>query len=68
MPFVTVNFYLFSHISICFHPLPSVAIGSSWISKYKKRLLEGGIIEETILGNLTFALPGFAEYLNELGL
>ena len=38
---------------------------SSWISKYKKRLLSAGIIEETRLGNLQFALPGFAEYLNE---
>lgn len=36
---------------------------SSWISKYKKRLLESGVIEETLLGDLEFALPGFAEYL-----
>ena len=41
---------------------------SSWISKYKKRLLSSGVIEETrLLGDLKFALPGFADYLKEIG-
>ncbi len=40
---------------------------SAWISKYKKRLLESGVIEETLLGDLNFSLPGFAEYLGEIG-
>ena len=41
---------------------------SSWISKHKKRLLSSGVIEETRLGNVKFALPGFAEYLTEEGI
>ena len=40
---------------------------SSWVSKYKKRLLSSGVIEETQLGDLKFALPGFADYLSEMG-
>ncbi len=38
---------------------------SSWVSRYKKRLLEAGVIEEPRQGKLKFALPGFAEYLSE---
>ncbi len=38
---------------------------SSWVSRYKKRLLEAGVIEEPRQGKLRFALPGFAEYLAE---
>ena len=41
---------------------------SAWISKYKKRLLESGVIETTLLGDLKFALPGFDDYLDQLGL
>lgn len=40
---------------------------ASWISKYKKRLLTSGVVEETLFGDLKFALPGFSEYLMELG-
>lgn len=36
---------------------------SSWISRYKKRLLEAGVIEEPRAGKFKFSLPGFAEYL-----
>ncbi len=38
---------------------------SSWISRYKKRLLEAGVIEEPRAGKFKFSLPGFAEYLAE---
>lgn len=38
---------------------------SSWISRYKKRLLEAGVIEEPRQGRFKFSLPGFAEYLAE---
>lgn len=37
--------------------------GSSYISTYKKRLLEAGVIEEPERGVFTFALPGFREYI-----
>ena len=40
---------------------------SNWISKYKKRLVSSGVIKETRLGDLKFALPGFEEYLEEIG-
>ena len=36
---------------------------SSWISRYKKRLLEAGVIEEPHQGEFKFSLPNFAEYL-----
>lgn len=36
---------------------------SSHVSIYKKRLLESGVIEETVRHNLRFCLPGFREYL-----
>ncbi len=36
---------------------------SSYISTYKKRLLEAGVIEEPEAGVFKFALPGFADYL-----
>lgn len=36
---------------------------SSYISTYKKRLLEAGVIEERKPGTFTFALPGFRDYL-----
>lgn len=38
---------------------------SSWISRYKKRLLEAGVIEEPRQGRYRFSLPSFATYLNE---
>lgn len=38
---------------------------SSWISRYKKRLLEAGVIEEPRQGKFKFSLPSFATYLNE---
>ena len=41
---------------------------SSYISTYKKRLLEAGVIEEPVTGKFGFALPGFADYLTEKGL
>ncbi len=41
---------------------------SSWISRYKKRLLESGVVEEAPGGNFGFALPGFADYLTSQGL
>ena len=34
---------------------------SSYVSTYKKRLLEAGVIEEPESGVLAFALPGFRE-------
>lgn len=36
---------------------------SSWVSAYRKRLLEAGVIEEPKRGVYSFALPGFGEYL-----
>lgn len=36
---------------------------SSYVSTYKRRLLEAGVIEEPRRGVLTFALPGFGEYV-----
>lgn len=38
---------------------------SSYISTYKKRLLEAGVIEERRPGVFTFALPGFKDYLRK---
>ena len=37
--------------------------GSSYVSTYKKRLLEAGVIEEPETGVFKFALPGFGDYL-----
>lgn len=37
--------------------------GSSYVSTYKKRLLETGVIEEVEAGVFKFALPGFGDYL-----
>ena len=36
---------------------------SGHVSKYKKRLLQQGVIEERTKGRLEFCLPGFREYL-----
>ena len=36
---------------------------SGHVSKYKKRLLQQGVIEERVKGRLEFCLPGFREYL-----
>lgn len=36
---------------------------SGYISTYKKRLLEAGVIEEPRRGLLSFALPGFSDWL-----
>lgn len=41
---------------------------SSYISTYKKRLLEAGVIEEPERGVFTFALPGFAAWLRDFAL
>lgn len=38
---------------------------SAWVSAYRRRLLEAGVIEEPRKGLYSFALPGFAEYLRE---
>lgn len=38
---------------------------SSWVSTYKKRLLEAGVIDEPVAGEFSFALPGMAKYLQE---
>lgn len=38
---------------------------SSWISHYKKRLLEAGVIEEPRQGKYKFSLPNFSTYLQE---
>lgn len=38
----------------------------SYISTYKKRLLEAGVTEERRPGMFTFALPGFGDYLRRL--
>lgn len=40
---------------------------SSYISTYKKRLLEAGVIEERRPGVFAFALPGFGEYIRSKG-
>lgn len=40
---------------------------SSWVSSYRRRLLEAGVIEEPRRGVYSFALPGFAEFLAEQG-
>ena len=37
--------------------------GSSYVSTYKKRLLEAGVIEEPETGIFKFALPGFGDVL-----
>lgn len=42
-----------------------LAKGSSYVSTYKKRLLEAGVIEEPEPGMFRFALPGFGDYLRE---
>lgn len=39
---------------------------SSYVSTYKKRLLEAGVIEEPQRGMFTFALPGMRDYMREL--
>ena len=39
--------------------------GSGYISTYKKRLLEAGLIEEPQPGVFKFALPGFGAYLKK---
>lgn len=36
---------------------------SGYVSTYKRRLLESGVIEETLRKRLRFNLPGFREYL-----
>ena len=36
---------------------------SGHVSKYKKRLLQQGVIQERLKGRLEFCLPGFREYL-----
>lgn len=36
---------------------------SAWISRYKKRLIEAGVIDERRKGTYEFTLPGFSEYL-----
>ena len=36
---------------------------SGHVSKYKKRLLQQGVIQERATGRLEFCLPGFKEYL-----
>lgn len=36
------------------------------VSIYKRRLLENGVIEETVRHNLRFCLPGFREYLTDM--
>lgn len=37
---------------------------SSYVSTYKKRLLEAGVIDEPDSGQFTFALPGMGEYVH----
>lgn len=39
---------------------------SGHISTYKKRLVRAGLIDETPSGALTFSLPGFREYLENI--
>lgn len=36
---------------------------SGHVSKYKKRLLQQGVIQERVKGHLEFCLPGFKDYL-----
>ena len=36
---------------------------SGHISTYKKRLVQSGVIGETLNGDFYFALPGFREYI-----
>lgn len=36
---------------------------SSWVSTYRRRLLEAGVLSEVRQGVYSYALPGFAEYL-----
>ncbi len=36
------------------------------ISTYKRRLIQAGVIDETLGGDYRFSLPGFREYLTEL--
>ena len=36
---------------------------SGHISTYKKRLVQSGVIGETLDGDFYFALPGFKEYV-----
>ena len=36
-----------------------------WISTYRRRLLEAGVLAENSRGVYSFALPGFAEYVRE---
>lgn len=38
---------------------------TNWVSSYRRRLLEAGVIEEPRKGIYSFALPGFAEYLQK---
>ena len=40
-----------------------VGKSSSYVSAYKRRLLEAGVIEESSRGELKFALPGFRDYV-----
>lgn len=39
----------------------------AWVSTYKKRLLEAGVIEEPSPGVFEYALPGMGEYLQNRG-
>ena len=39
---------------------------SGFVSTYKRRLLEAGVIEESVPGTLRFALPGFGQYLKRI--
>lgn len=39
---------------------------SGFVSTYKRRLLEAGVIEEPVPGMLCFALPGFGQYLERI--
>ena len=39
----------------------------AWVSTYKKRLLEAGVIEEPSSGVFKYALPGMGEYLQNRG-
>lgn len=39
---------------------------SGFVSTYKRRLLEAGVIEESVPGTLCFALPGFGQYLERI--
>lgn len=37
----------------------------NYVSKYKQRLLEQGVVEQDIDGALSFSLPGFQEYVEQ---